>query len=56
MCSIDFHSGLLSKGPEERADGDRDDSFGGTGRGGTHETTKGGIPCPVGVSRRRQKP
>ena len=34
MCLIDFHSGLLSKGPQERADGDRDHHLRGKEEGG----------------------
>ena len=37
-CFIDFHLGLLSKGPQERADGDRDRHLRGRDRAGTHTT------------------
>ena len=44
MCLIDFDSGLLSKGPEERADGDRDHHLRGRDRGGIphHREPRGG--------------
>ena len=36
MCLNDFHSGILRKGPEERADGDHDQHLRVRDSGGTH--------------------
>ena len=50
MWLIDFHSGLLSNGPEERAEGDRDHYLLGTGE--THTAANGGDTRRLGVGRK----